>query len=321
MQAEEQRQLRRDANFSGFGLLVLFVLSQFAFSLIIMLVRLFVPLDFTDTYLGLGNTAFLMLYMVAYSVMMGLPLVLVNAIARRDVHPFRAHAPVRPAVFILTVCSAMALCVLANFVANIWMNFFAQFGFTPPEMPEYQENTWLSLGMNLLIFAVLPAILEEMVFRGYVLQSLRSYGDPIAVVISALLFGLMHGNLLQLPFAFLLGLVFGYVVVQTGNIWIAVVVHFLNNAMSVLLQQASFYFPTPEQQNQLAWAVFLTISVVGLLAAIALFAVRSRVTQRLVSRPSLLSTGKRVGTLFSAPALLVSVILYILYTVYTGIAL
>ena len=321
LQAEEQRQLRRDANFSGFGLLALFVLSQITFSLIILLVRMFVPLDLSDPYLGLGNTAFLMLYMVAYSAMMGLPMILVNAISRRDIHSFRAHAPVRPVIFILTVCSAMALCVLANFVANIWMNFFAQLGFTPPEMPEYQENTWLSLGLNLLIFAVLPALLEEMVFRGYVLQSLRSYGDPIAVVMSALLFGLMHGNLLQLPFAFLLGLVFGYVVVQTGNIWIAVTVHFLNNAMSVLLQQAAFYLPMAEQQNQLAWAVFLAICVIGLLAAITLFAVRSRVTQRPLSCPSLLSSSKRIGTLLSSPALLVSIVLYLLYTLFTGIAL
>ena len=69
--------------------------------------------------------------------------------------------------------------------------------------------------------------------RGVLMGVLRKYGDGFAIIVSALVFGLMHGNLVQIPFAFVLGLFFGYAVIRTGTIWTAVVIHFLNNLLSV----------------------------------------------------------------------------------------
>lgn len=128
------------------------------------------------------------------------------------------------------------MCVVANLVANYMMSFFNALGIPSPAMPELLIDTPVSLALNLFIFAALPALLEEMVFRGCVLQSLRPYGDRTALWVSSLLFSLMHGNILQVPFAFIVGLVLGYAVLKTGNIWLAVAIHFANNAMANLLR-------------------------------------------------------------------------------------
>lgn len=79
-----------------------------------------------------------------------------------------------------------------------------------------------------LYSAILGPLAEEVLFRGYVLRSLRPYGKKFAVVLSALLFGLFHGNILQAPYAFLMGLVFGYVTVEYSLTW-SVALHVFNN--------------------------------------------------------------------------------------------
>lgn len=79
-----------------------------------------------------------------------------------------------------------------------------------------------------LYSAILAPLSEEILFRGYVLRSLRPYGKRFAIFGSALLFALFHGNLLQAPYAFLAGLVLGYAAAEYSIFW-AVLMHMFNN--------------------------------------------------------------------------------------------
>lgn len=88
---------------------------------------------------------------------------------------------------------------------------------------------------NLLLLCVAAPVCEEIMFRRLILDRLRPYGDAFAVVASALAFGLMHGNLSQLLYAFALGCVFGYVALITGRIWHTILLHALINSISALL--------------------------------------------------------------------------------------
>ncbi len=82
--------------------------------------------------------------------------------------------------------------------------------------------------------AVIPAFVEEFAFRGVIMQPLRKYGDWFAIVLSAVLFGLLHGNMMQMPFAVVAGVVLGYVTVVTGSMWTGIILHFLNNFCSMV---------------------------------------------------------------------------------------
>ena len=85
--------------------------------------------------------------------------------------------------------------------------------------------------------AVAPAICEELLFRGVVLQSLRrSVGAPTAVLLTAALFGLFHLNLAQLPTTVVVGLVLGGLVVLSGSIWPAMLLHALHNGVAVAVE-------------------------------------------------------------------------------------
>lgn len=79
-----------------------------------------------------------------------------------------------------------------------------------------------------LYVCFLAPVFEEILFRGLILRELEPYGKKFAILASAFLFGVFHGNLVQSPYAFLAGLVLGYVAMEYNVIW-AMVLHMINN--------------------------------------------------------------------------------------------
>ena len=91
------------------------------------------------------------------------------------------------------------------------------------------------LALRFVYLAVLPAIFEELMTRGIVLGELLPYGKGFAIITSGLIFGLMHMNPIQLPFAFIAGTAMAYAVVYCGTLRVSMAVHFVNNFLSVFL--------------------------------------------------------------------------------------
>ena len=79
---------------------------------------------------------------------------------------------------------------------------------------------------------VLAPLFEEFWFRGLVLQSLRPYGNGFAIFVSALLFGLTHANLAQFFYTTTIGIILGYVAVQTGSVVTTTVMHAMFNGIA-----------------------------------------------------------------------------------------
>lgn len=103
-------------------------------------------------------------------------------------------------------------------------------------MPNFNcGDTALSIFLSIISIAVVPAIAEEFVFRGAILNLLKPYGGKFAILASSLLFGLLHGNVEQSVFAFLTGLYFAYVAYKTESIVPSVIMHFLNNFSSLVI--------------------------------------------------------------------------------------
>ncbi|MNR07910.1 CAAX amino terminal protease self- immunity [compost metagenome] len=89
--------------------------------------------------------------------------------------------------------------------------------------------------VNLVMIAVLPAIGEELMFRGGVQRSLeRAFGNPhVAIWLSAIIFSTIHVQFYGFVPRMLLGAGFGYLYYYSGSIWYAMFAHFLNNAYAV----------------------------------------------------------------------------------------
>ncbi len=95
-----------------------------------------------------------------------------------------------------------------------------------------------SFGLLLLVMAVVPAICEELAFRGFILSGLRHLGHTRrAIALSALFFALAHTIFQQSILAFVMGLVIGYLAVQTGSLLPGILFHMTHNALGVLSSQ------------------------------------------------------------------------------------
>ena len=310
-QAEKHR-IRRGGNFCGVVLLAMLA-AEVLIGIVLGVLVGFGALDASREDYGLGNTGYCLLNMLVYVLFLAVPTLGVAAIARSRVQPFPTRW-VAPSLFLCLLLAGMAMAVLSNVIANYCMLFLEGFGVQMPVFTDTVEYTPLSLALNVISTAMLPALIEEMIFRGYLMGTLRPYGDGAALVLSAFIFGLFHGNVLQFPFAFLLGLVLGWLLIQTGSIWPAVALHFGNNLMSVLLSYFAKGY-SEETDAAVTTATFALISAAGIVAIGALL-IKDRpggTGRRDVLRPvgngaSLFSVRRRVGYLLTSPALVLALI-------------
>ena len=86
----------------------------------------------------------------------------------------------------------------------------------------------------LFAMAVLPAIFEELLFRGVVFNGLKDYNKWWAVFGSAILFTFMHLNVEQTIYPFIVGTILAFVMLKTNNIIYPMIIHFLNNAIVIV---------------------------------------------------------------------------------------
>ena len=89
--------------------------------------------------------------------------------------------------------------------------------------------------IQIIHVALIPAILEELLARHIILTELAPYSRGFAVMVSALMFSLMHMNPIQMPFAFISGLAMAYTTVATGSVIPTFFLHFINNSISIVL--------------------------------------------------------------------------------------
>ncbi len=83
--------------------------------------------------------------------------------------------------------------------------------------------------------SIVAPVVEELIFRGIILQGLRrNYSPFMAVFASALLFALFHLNPWQFPATFVLGLLLGWIMLRTNNILLAIIGHSINNTLVLL---------------------------------------------------------------------------------------
>ena len=128
---------------------------------------------------------------------------------------------------------SFAACIVTSLFSQFFSIFF---GVTPyvPSLGTSYSNFGTALVFDLICTCLFPALCEEFAMRGVLLNSLRKFGDIPAIVISALVFGLIHGNFTQLPYTFVMGLGLGFITVRSGSIYPAMIVHFGNNLLATL---------------------------------------------------------------------------------------
>ena len=139
---------------------------------------------------------------------------------------------------VLPVLTLALLAILSAYVAGalagIWAAGLDALGFRMTDSLPTPENG-RELALSMITMAAVPALFEELVFRGFVLSAWESRGTAFAIGVTSVLFALLHGNVYGLPAYLLIGAVAGYATCALDTVYAGIVYHMIYNAVCVLI--------------------------------------------------------------------------------------
>lgn len=231
----EKHIIKEYANGIGFILIVYLILSRLVPSILVKILSLMSSFfnimsgRYIDVDLSLSFISVLS-YIITITVPF-LLYVMMYRIPRRVILPF---SKVRPSDIALMVFMGLAVSTIGTYSSAAISVILSFFGFIPTHSDIYFDSNIIR---SIVLFAqicIIAPVLEEIVFRGIIMQSLRRFGDKFALFMSALIFGLIHLNFIQSPSAFLMGLIIGYFVLRTNSLRVGIAMHCANNLMSLI---------------------------------------------------------------------------------------
>ncbi len=223
----EKRMLRKTSN--GLGMFVL------VYFLTMLLCSIGIQLLLTRMNIRTQNGVLNYFCDIFVSVSSAfIPGLIYLALTKRNVKEIIFANHVKFEKLIPMIFMGLAFSMLANTVSDLMNTNLEMFGLKNTVNFSNEVNSVPEVLLYAVSTAVVPAFAEEFAFRGILMGSLRKYGDVFAIIVSSVMFGAMHGNVVQIPFAFMLGLMFGFVDCKTNSVFPSIGIHFLNNFYAVI---------------------------------------------------------------------------------------
>ncbi|MBQ9965623.1 MAG: CPBP family intramembrane metalloprotease [Clostridia bacterium] len=305
-QEKERLKVRKAANIIGFSLVILTLFSTFWASGYYLIMSK-IGIDMKKAQEIITEPGTLQFVQILFSIIVfTLPFILlvkINGERVSDLVPFKKcnKNQILPYYFI-----GIGFCAFANIATNIAGAIFESFGVSYDVDFGDTPSGAFGFMLTLISTAIVPALVEEFACRGIMLNLLKKQGDAFAIIVSALLFGLVHGNFEQIPFAFMVGLVLGFITVKTGSIFIAIAVHFTNNLISVIFS----YVNLSLMARNVVYIIYLSVCM--LLAVISVCSFREKNFFSLQKSESEVSARVRAKWFFTSPVIIIFIALSIL---------
>ena len=167
------------------------------------------------------------------------------------------------------ICLWAGTYMITTLISSILVQWFPD-GLEELAKAQYELMKENSLWVNLLVIALLPAICEETLFRGFLLSAFTNEKYPArGILLTGILFGIMHISLIKLLPITILGIAIAYAVYKTKSIFAGMLIHFLNNGFAVLAtskltQPSSEIMQAQQYGTSMIW-MGLVIGVVAIL--------------------------------------------------------
>lgn len=267
------KQLKKDSNSVGFILLLLF-LTMTVFSFVTVLIPTIISMlnnNLSTNISGISfleDTTFIMLEsgLVSLISVFGVAFIY-SLLSKMDLGKTYPTQKLGFKLTFLLSSFGLSIAMIANYVSNMTAGVFNLFGIDINIDIDYKCDNLLEVILFYTSVALLPALAEEFAFRGVILKIMRKHSDSLAVIVSGVMFGLMHGNFTQIPFALVVGLILAYITVKTNSLIPAMIIHFLNNSISVTL--TLMYSNENISETIVNYAnviLMITISVLGIIS-------------------------------------------------------
>ena len=259
---------------------------------------------------GLPGYLYYIINMFGSAFTIGMPFFVYLAFRKEGVSYHLRFKKVDAADGALLVLGAVALCFLANFPSMLIMELVESVGLNGGAQEDVSGTNFFESVLYFLTIAVFPPIFEEFAFRGVMLGTLRKHGDLFALTVSSIAFALMHVSVSSMPFALVCGFAMGYVYLRTENLWLSVLIHFINNA-NATIPGILYLYMDENIVNLISNIIFYGLILAGVIAIVVLF-VKNKVLFKAESEKRseayLFSGAKKLGLYFTSPVALLTVI-------------
>ena len=314
----QTRAIKKTASGLGF-----FVFAYFATMLVLSYVFIFI--SFLATSFKSIDTVAMFYMEIFISVFSAfVPGLFYFLISRRSISDTIKTSYVRQKELWAIVFVGMSVAMVANTASDMIQTNFSFFGLQNTLDMSAKANTPLEIVLYIISTAVVPAFAEEFAFRGILMGTLRRFGDAFAIIASAIVFGAMHGNIVQVPFAFILGLVFAYVDCKTNSILPSIIIHFINNFYAVMLDVLQNTGVFSDRVFMMVYFILIAVfCILGLVSFFLIirkdknyFRISDKSIQAYVNEPKfLLSLKEKIKAFFINPGTLFVMILFSIETV------
>ena len=168
---------------------------------------------------------------------------------------------------ILILVSISFVCLfLISPIINVFDNLLVKVGVSSSNLPINLTKP-INFVYLILTMGILAPVAEEFVFRGIILDGLKSKGNRIAIIVSSLMFMLIHLSLHQTIYQFILGIILAIVVLITDNIFSSILIHFINNTFVLII---NYINPHLFEYNYLSFWYILIAIILFILAIVVL---------------------------------------------------
>ncbi len=223
--------------------------------------------------------------------------------------PLAFEKPYNITAAFLAVVAGLGICMGANIVTSYITLIMEAFGvkLTSPDVAMPSG----AMGVIIIIVRVVlcAALTEEICLRGYVMGNLRPYGDKFAIIVSSIMFAAIHGNLVQAPFALIAGAAIGYFSIKTGTVWTGIIIHALNNLISVFISYAVDILPE-ETVTAIYGALLYGLIILGGVALVLFKLLTSG--EKLRDNVTFLTMREKISVFIFNPAVLLT-LAYMIY--------
>lgn len=225
-QTREQPTFAHTLSLLGFGFTGMLLISFFAYSIVVRLLGI----------LGVRYNMDLMILLNDVCIYgLGLPVLLAvgGLIPDGAALPLRPKRTVSPKLFAKFACVGYAGLYIASFVTSLILMVVRIFmGQSPVDNTMGEMIEAMSPLASLILVAILPAVLEELVFRAYLYKKLIRFGELPYIVLSGFFFATYHTNFDQFLYAFVMGCWAAYMLCRTGTALYGMMLHLLINFYS-----------------------------------------------------------------------------------------
>lgn len=305
---EERKNVRKTANTIGAALLILLAISEIAVYFLRFVLTAF-GLWNTKTIAFISDPAFTQVFNAVFSVIMfTIPFVIVFKVQNVRISGLIKLKKPKLSDILPYGLLGVGFCSISNITVAYMGGIFSQFGIKYHVDYGKKPEGLFGFMLTFIAVAIIPALVEEFACRGIILGSIRKYSDSFAVLASAIVFGILHGNFQQIPFAFLVGLILGYVTVKTNSIWTAVAIHCFNNAVSVIFDYA---FISNDLAKNLSYVIFLIVSI--LMGIFGVYLLRNRADAYILPQKKTNATkGQIFKWFFTSPTIVIFIVVCVL---------